>query len=288
MEFGSQATAVMRSLFHDMNADRKAVLRGVDDGTKVTVEITVPGPLARSRKSEGVQTTTAADAQAAGSVQALHLRTTVGTSKAVQSTLTISEKGVSFDKTPSVRKDAVFLHTRTEVSAGELAGRFGQVVVAKQQDRVVDALRIIEPRIASIASVAEGNQSTLFADIGLNELVPLWLLGGGLNHLAHIVVAILEKRGRIILIDEVENGVYYEILPDMWRVIQHAAREADCQVFATTHSRECIAAAHRIFSETFDYDLSVQRLEAANGRVEAVAYKKETLEASIEAGFEVR
>lgn len=287
VELGPDTATTMRSLFHDLDSGRKAVLSGLDDDTKVVVEITVPKSPSRPSKA-GALTTTATDTQVVSSAKALRLRTTVGTQKAVESTLEISEKGVVFDKVPSVRKGAVFLQMRTEINSGDLTTRLGKVVVAKEQDLVVDALRVVEPRIVSLTTVAEGNQPTVYADIGLDELVPLWLLGGGLNHLAHIVLAIREARGRVILIDELENGLYYDVLPDVWKVIRRAALEADCQVFATTHSRECVAAAYQAFSETLDYDLSMHRLESSNGNVEAISYDKETLEASIEAGFEVR
>ncbi len=169
-----------------------------------------------------------------------------------------------------------------------LAARYGKVVLARHENRLVEALQVIEPRLASVVSIPEEEQNILYADVGGKELVPLWLLGGGINHLAHIVLAILEVPGRMVLLDEVENGVYHRILPDMWRVVAHAAREADCQVFATTHSRECVAAAHQVFSESLIYDLSVYRLEAADGEVKAVFYDQNTLEESIEAGYELR
>ena len=288
IELGRETATVMSSLFHDLDYGRQAVLRGQEsDGTKVVLEITLPEPKTVPSKLAGVLTS-AVDTESLDEVKALQMRTTVGSARPVVSTLTVSEKGLSVDKRRPIRRGAVFLQPRTETVTRELAGRLGRVVVARQEDRLVEALKTIEPRLTSVASVLEGEQTALYADVGKNELVPLWLLGGGINHLAHIVLAILEERGRVLLIDEIENGVYYGVLPAMWKVIGHAAREADCQVFATTHSRECVAAAHHAFSESFDYDLRVQRLEPANGRVEAVAYDKETLEASIEAGFEVR
>jgi hypothetical protein len=38
------------------------------------------------------------------------------------------------------------------------------------------------------------------------------------------------------------------------------ARRAGVQVFATTHSWECIYRAHQAFAERDEYDLRVQRL----------------------------
>ena len=60
------------------------------------------------------------------------------------------------------------------------------------------------------------------------------------------------------------------------------------QVFATTHSWECIKAAHEAFSETEPYDLRLHRLERINGEIKAVTYDKKTLDTSVEMNLEVR
>ena len=216
------------------------------------------------------------------------LTTVVGGASPVVSMLKVVDDGIRSEGQRPARVAAVFLGGRTESSAHEMASRLGKVVVAKRLDRVVHALQVLEPELRSLASVVEGDKTVVYADIGRDELVPLWLLGGGINHLAHIVLAILEEDGRVVLIDEIENGVHHSALPNVWRVIDRAAVAAGAQVFATTHSRECVAAAHQVFSETLDYGLSVRRLEPHNGRIDAVAYDRESLEASLDAGFEVR
>ncbi len=285
VEIGGDASAVMRSLFRDLDCSEPArLITKDDDGTVVSVEISVPKTSPVPVKSGDLTTSDAT----ASTVNALRLKTKVGNQKAIVSDLRVSASGMQVDQPRPARRKAVFLQPRTEASGKELAARLGRVVVARQEDRLVSALQIIEPRLTSITSVLEGDQTVLYGDVGKNELVPLWLLGGGINHLAHIVLAIMEERGRVVLVDEIENGIYHSVLPDMWRVIAHAARESDCQVFATTHSRECVAAAHQVFSESFDYDLSVMRLEASNGHVDAVQYDRDTLEATIESDFEVR
>jgi len=279
---------VFRSLFYDMDPGRPVVLEGVDlDGTVVRVEVRVPAAAATGSSMVGASPT-AADADSGADVDALELTTVVGGAPPVVSMLKVVDDGIRSEGQRPARVAAVFLGGRTESSAHEMATRLGKVVVAKRLDRVVHALQVLEPELRSLASVVEGDKTVVYADIGRDELVPLWLLGGGINHLAHIVLAILEEDGRVVLIDEIENGVHYSALPDVWRVIDRAAVAAGAQVFATTHSRECVAAAHQVFSETLDYGLSVRRLEPHNGRIDAVAYDRESLEASLDAGFEVR
>jgi len=277
-----------RALFHDMDASEPAVLEGIDGaGVKVRVEIRVPASTGGG-STLPLTASSAADADFADRPGSLELSTTVGDASPVVSRLRFVDDGIRLDGQRPARVAAVFVGGRTETSAHEMAARLGKVMVAKRLDRVVGALQVLEPELRSLASVVEGDRTVVYADIGRDALVPLWLLGGGINHLAHVVLAILEEDGRVVLIDEIENGVHHTALPDVWRVIARAADFADAQVFATTHSRECVAAAHQVFSETLDYGLSVHRLEPHGGRIDAVAYDKESLEASLDAGFEVR
>ena len=94
--------------------------------------------------------------------------------------------------------------------------------------------------------------------------------------------------GGYSLIDEIENGLHHSVLVDVWKAIANAARRFDTQVFATTHSRECIIAAHEAFSGDEPYDFRLHRLDRIDGDIRATSYDNETLEAAIEAGLEMR
>ncbi len=46
----------------------------------------------------------------------------------------------------------------------------------------------------------------------------------------------------MLLVDEIENGIHYTVLPDLWRFIFRVAHLHNVQVFATTHSWDCVEA----------------------------------------------
>ena len=99
---------------------------------------------------------------------------------------------------------------------------------------------------------------------------------------------IANVKNGIVFIDEIENGIHHSIMEKIWTGIAEAARRFNTQVVATTHSRECIASAYSAFNRSERYDFLFHRLERGNGTIEAKTYDKETLEAAIETGFEVR
>jgi len=57
-----------------------------------------------------------------------------------------------------------------------------------------------------------------------------------------MAIAISQCKGSVLLVDEIDTGLHYTVLPDMWRLIMESARDLDVQVFATTHSSDCIEA----------------------------------------------
>jgi AAA15 family ATPase/GTPase len=92
----------------------------------------------------------------------------------------------------------------------------------------------------------------------------------------------------VALVDEIENGLHHSILSKVWQVIGDAARRFDTQIFAATHSFECIQAAHQAFEKSESYDFQLHRLERIAGKIQAVTYDQETLAAAVKSDLEVR
>jgi hypothetical protein len=60
------------------------------------------------------------------------------------------------------------------------------------------------------------------------------------------------------------------------------------QLFATTHSYQCIEAAHEAFTRSGPYDLRLHRLDRVGERIEVATYDQETLGTALELYHEVR
>ena len=106
--------------------------------------------------------------------------------------------------------------------------------------------------------------------------------------LAGLLLGISSVSGGVALIDEIENGFHYTVLPKLWQSLARVARQFEVQIFATTHSRECIEAAHHAFLEMGDTDFLLHRLERTNGSILVLTYDPEILKAALEAELEVR
>ncbi len=154
---------------------------------------------------------------------------------------------------------------------------------------LLEPLKRFDPRIRRIAPAVFGGVPAIQVDVGLREMVPLGLLGGGLQRFLTVLLAIYEVPSGVVLIDEIENGLYYAKLKDAWKAIAEALRKESVQLFATTHSHECLRAACQAFSEVQPGDLAVHRLERReDGEVRGVPLDAESLAVALEQNWEVR
>ena len=130
----------------------------------------------------------------------------------------------------------------------------------------------------------------MYADLeGMKRKIPVALLGDGISRLLSIILAIATAKKGIVLIDEIDAGLHYSILPQIWQGICQAAREYQCQVIATTHSYECLQAAHEgsvVAKSTKDF--SYIRLEKEKDMIIGKKYSHEVLGAALSQGWEVR
>jgi len=168
------------------------------------------------------------------------------------------------------------------------AERYGNLQVQRRERRVLELLQIIEPRLQGLTVVPIGGVAAVHGDVGLSTLVPVALMGGGMVRLFSLAVGVASAEGGVVLMDEIDNGLYHASMAKIWEALGAFARHCDTQLFCTTHSFECIASAHEAFEKSGQYDFRLHRLEQMGEEIRAVTYDQETLAAAIESGLEVR
>ncbi|MCU0498314.1 MAG: ATP-binding protein [Anaerolineae bacterium] len=196
--------------------------------------------------------------------------------------------GLSGLGSASRKQGFIFLSARRRISNQTITSRFSLLEMQDKTDTLIQALQIIEPKLRGIKILNIG-EPALYVDLGLKKLMPFSGMGDAIDRLSTIILAISDTPDGVVLIDEIENGLHHSILNQVWQAIYRAAQLFNVQVFATTHSYECINAAHEAFSETETYDLGLYRLDRLDdGEIKAVRYNQRTLSTAIEYNFEVR
>ncbi|NIA03554.1 MAG: AAA family ATPase [Nitrospirae bacterium] len=151
-------------------------------------------------------------------------------------------------------------------------------------------MRQIEPSLKNLSLGADG---IIYCDIGLDRLIPVNAMGGGMRKILSIILAISDTKNGIVFIDEIENGLYHSSQEILWDAIFKAAKEFNVQIFATTHSIECVKAFSSTYSnlEKNNDGMRLYRVERKNNdpnEVNVVSYNHDILEASLDSDWEVR
>ncbi|MFO0762561.1 MAG: AAA family ATPase [Byssovorax sp.] len=166
---------------------------------------------------------------------------------------------------------------------------FADAIRAPADERTMEALLAsVDPRIKAVRLDVIGNRTFVAIDVGLTNRIPLPHLGQGIYRLVAIFSQLIGTKPKICFIDEIENGIHYTALPAVWKGIAEVAERLDIQIFATTHSRECLVAAHEVFSARPTYDFRIIQLDRVPGGVEGRTMGRDLIEAAIEADIEVR
>lgn len=103
-----------------------------------------------------------------------------------------------------------------------------------------------------------------------------------------LAICLSQTRGGILLVDEIDTGLHYSILGDMWLMLVNAAKQYDTQVFATTHSLDCIRGLAWLCEQHPELadEVSIQKIDAS--LEESVVLDAEKIQIAVEQDLEVR
>jgi AAA15 family ATPase/GTPase len=131
----------------------------------------------------------------------------------------------------------------TAASEQDIADLLGEVIELGREEFVNQSLTKFDPNIQAVKPIPKSNHILLKLKLITREnLVLLSSLGEGINRYIAILCAIWANKDGFLLIDEIENGIHYTNYKKLWEIIFKTSVEANCQLFITTHSKECITA----------------------------------------------
>jgi predicted ATP-dependent endonuclease of OLD family len=167
---------------------------------------------------------------------------------------------------------------------------FEQIEMTPQESILLDALRFIEPQIERIASITSKNRGQKGGfKVAINgKIVPIGSMGDGLWWILEITLAMVNTPGGTLLIDEIDTGLHFSVMMDLWKLICKTAEKLDIQVFATTHNSDCwkslaeVANSDDIASE----DITIHRIE--RGKKASIVFNEQEMAIASERDIEVR
>ncbi|WP_018618307.1 AAA family ATPase [Spirosoma luteum] len=149
---------------------------------------------------------------------------------------------------------------------------WNKVALTESEDDVLKALQIIEPSIKRFSLVGDGRPIVRTGD---GQRQALSSMGDGVGRVFSIILAAVNcESSGYLLIDEFENGLHYSVQEKLWEIIFYLAEKLNIQVFATTHSLDCIEAFSAVLNngkQDLEFGTMI-RLENYEGNIEATVY----------------
>lgn len=140
-------------------------------------------------------------------------------------------------------KSKVNFVTSTITDEREIAIFYGKLIDLNKESFIDNSLKLFDENIISLKQKATERDMVLKVSLANRELpVLLSSLGEGLNRYIAILCAIWASKDGYLFIDEIENGIHYKNYEKLWNIVFEASKMANCQIFITTHSIECINA----------------------------------------------
>ncbi|HEY9853506.1 MAG TPA: AAA family ATPase [Leptolyngbyaceae cyanobacterium] len=282
----------IRHLFygHEINVDSKFSIFGCNSNQNVSIEISV-------QKSS--QTTLFS--QEGEFVLAIKF---LSNSKEQESDTLLPlsyNKGIPINYTQSFSNDLKKLEIKTEfvtsssLTTEKMVELFDRVVLQPEEYLITEALQTIEPKIERIASVSSeryiysGSRSGFVVRLAdSSQRIPIGSMGDGIWRMLGLALAIVNAKDGILLVDEIDSGLHFSTMSDMWKMIWETAKKLNVQVFATTHSSDCWKSLDAIAnSEKPSEDgITIQRIE--RDKSSSVVFNERQIAIAAERGIEVR
>lgn len=171
----------------------------------------------------------------------------------------------------------------------DVADLWDDIALTEHEERVIRVLQIIEPSLERLSMVKAGRAGrSAAAKLHGRARLPLRSLGDGMNRLLEIALGLVTiERGGTFLVDEIDSGLHFTTLRDLWRLVFESAALLDVQVVATTHSWDCIDAFQQATAAHPGNGVLV-RLQRADEKFGSATFADEDLAIITRESIEVR
>jgi AAA15 family ATPase/GTPase len=174
--------------------------------------------------------------------------------------------------------------------AVENATRFSELSKARKQRQFVELFVKEYPWIEDLSIEVLAGQPVIHATLqDMQEKVPLNSISSGINRILSILLVLASHSRSVIVVDEIENGLYYKHHKSFWRWLLSFSKASESQLFLSTHSAEWLRSLVEAADTKEMENIGFWRLERDDkGKPEIFEFNGEALKSGIEYGAEVR
>lgn len=185
-----------------------------------------------------------------------------------------------------------YITTSSQINNAATINSISDLIKKKDKEFIIESMRKVNKKITDFEIGLVNNEASIFFDIGEETLSSLDSLGEGAGKLLTILVTSHTTKNGIILIDEIENGIHYSLMPEIIKTIFNKSKENNNQIFITTHSLDIINTINKLYSLDLimDNDISFTRIgySYTKDRNIATSFSLPELKISSEESWEIR
>lgn len=215
-------------------------------------------------------------------------------SEGEQFMLPLQPSGIRWSSSYTLRnprgRSGVFV-SKYGLEARDLENYWDSVALTEAEDDIIEALKLIEPsaeRLAMLGSTSSrGFREPVIRVKSFGKPVPLRDMGDGMMTIFQAILSLCAAKNGYLFIDEIENGLHYSVLPRFWEFLMRMAMNLNVQIFATTHSLDCVKS-FSVSAVNSDAIGKLFRLEHSGEFVRCVEFDEDELESAEHYGLEVR
>ncbi len=141
---------------------------------------------------------------------------------------------------------------------------FSKLREAGKSDRILTLIKGYFPYISNLEILQPSGIQSLYAVLQSGEIRRLSTVSAGLTKIVSILLGCSSIENGIVLIDEIENGVFYEKYQFFWSALYEIAQETKNQLFVASHSKECLRELVAVIGRKAD-DFGLLRTGRENG-----------------------
>lgn len=179
------------------------------------------------------------------------------------------------------------------LGAAQLSDLWDDIALTDAEEEINHVLQILEPKVERIAFLSvrqyRYSKSGIVVKIkGLPDRVPLGSLGDGIRRMLAISISIISSSQGYLMIDEIDTGLHHSVMTEMWKMVIQTAERLNVQIFATTHSLDCIRSLGDIQSQTPELCKNVRAHRIEKDLEKTITYYPDELSRAILQHAEIR
>lgn len=164
---------------------------------------------------------------------------------------------------------------------------FSQLRERNESDKVVNFIRKEFPFVEGLEVLAPAGVNGLYVRLADGSTRRASVVSAGINKIISVFLSAAFAHDGVIIIDEIENGVFYEKYGALWRGLYDFAKTTGNQIFVSSHSAECLAALPDVIGDDVD-DFCLLRTERVNGSCFVQQSSGISMKAALSGGNEIR